>query len=808
MTRFLLAPAPAAGRDWSKFFAEIAREGSIPVRKVQEINESRAVFQAMYLDLADVKARIEAAAVTPAQTRIYADVLRLPAGMSWSIKASALTIYAREIICETGARINIDFKTSKSASLLIFTNRLGGLLNIYALDDKGEVEEFPQAAAPAEGGVQILYQDGAPVQVGRSRKQGAAPTLPDEFTGLLQTQFLYGAVLYDQEPDLALSQMTWLKDWGGSTTDLVGLFYRSASLLALLSSEINARSNGAEFVPYLSKDVYESLAKAYVAEVQDFENKYLTLFQVTTLTENDIKMARALLDNQSYKADYVEQLLAQASANYDHAEAAADAAYTRLKKAQDHAALVQIDFEKLGIPEWEREQIVKAVISLGTAVITFAVGIGSMFVGNAAGGAAAAGAAASTAGAVASAAGTAKKTAELAKQIKEAMDAIKKMVEALAKIGALVKAILAAANDIKKAEGMIEKVSGLDVATGDADMTGAAQWQVFELHAQEAIKPALDAGIGYARELSNALKEIVIYGQALTAARAAEIQEGQTLARTMLQKKLAESQQERLKQLVDSLEAGQAPNQEMMEQFYLRYVDSKSSLFSALKGYQAAYRYWALRPSDVQPRIIDPVDKIDSGLKQITSIALDRQEALRRFSPPPQPFKNMVVEITDPKVLEALHETGETSWSVPLDQTQFRGDARVRLTTVRLWLDADYSAPAQVRLKVYSEGNYLDRFQGDSYQFTSKPFERVFEYKVKASGKDGAWRFDNGDEGVVVIDGRVDDEVKYAYFEPTPFGQWRMTLSSGVDPRSVTKISMELEGSLIGELAEKERAHG
>jgi hypothetical protein len=45
----------------------------------------------------------------------------------------------------------------------------------------------------------------------------------------------------------------------------------------------------------------------------------------------------------------------------------------------------------------------------------------------------------------------------------------------------------------------------------------------------------------------------------------------------------------------------------------------------------------------------------------------------------------------------------------------------------------------------------------------------------------------------------VDDEVRYAYFEPTPFGEWRITIAagSGVDLTGVTRITMEFAGSVI-----------
>lgn len=56
----------------------------------------------------------------------------------------------------------------------------------------------------------------------------------------------------------------------------------------------------------------------------------------------------------------------------------------------------------------------------------------------------------------------------------------------------------------------------------------------------------------------------------------------------------------------------------MMQQFYQRYLDVKSSLFGVRDGYQASYFHGALQPSSVNPRIMDPVCKISVGLSDLS----------------------------------------------------------------------------------------------------------------------------------------------------------------------------------------------
>ena len=98
-------------------------------------------------------------------------------------------------------------------------------------------------------------------------------------------------------------------------------------------------------------------------------------------------MAKTLLANQTYQSQYTQALLAQAKSNYDNAVAATDAASANFTTARRKMVSTQTDFTDKGIPEWERKEILAAVIGLVTAVVTFAVGIAGMLAGDEAGGA-------------------------------------------------------------------------------------------------------------------------------------------------------------------------------------------------------------------------------------------------------------------------------------------------------------------------------------------------------------------------------------------------------------------------------------
>jgi hypothetical protein len=794
------ATTEAMSIDWQALYEDIKKRGDVPYASSESIGSTTATFQAMYLDLAEIKSKIIGAGFDPPLVTVYADVLNIPAGTNWLLQNAALLLIARRIQTGGDVVVSLDFRSGETADLVVFANQIEGNIKAVATTSiKPAV--FDISAAPASGGVHIHFQDGAPVMSPLSRAQGVAMQPGKIFEQVLLREFIFASLLYDQRPYLALDQLIWLKDWSGESSALQWVFFRSSSLATLLLSQINARKNGAAFVPYLTQKVYTDLAYAFVAEATKYESDWRELSTQKLLTEQGIKLARTLLDNQTYQTEYVAKLLEQAELNYGNAVDAVDAAKKNLDDAELKVQLVKIDFEEIGVPDWVRAKIVEGIIKLATAAITFGVGIAAMVGTGGAAGGAAAGSAIETAKVVEETAGIGSEIARLAKELKEVMEKLKEIVEALEKIYEFSKEIVAAAGDIEKAQAYAEKMKKMDIDTRGADITAAFQWQLYQMSADAAIAGPVEKGIAYAEELKLAIDAVAIYGQALAGAQVAAVKAGQDYAAVRLQKELAKKQQDRLREYVDSLKADEPPIIAMMQEFYQRYVDAKSSLFAAIVGYRAAFFYWALDESSIQPKVIDSVDEINTGLRDLTAITLDHKNALERFDPPPQDLTNTRIVIDSKEVLSKFREGNGVVWSIDLNAPAFSHLSRVRLRTVRMWLEGAVPPPsARITVQMETAGNYLDRFKGTKFQFTSKPLERIFRYRV-SDKNDGMpnWRFENGTYGYIEVDGTVDNEVRYAYFEPTPFGEWTIKVDSGegVNLSGVTKITMEFAGSVI-----------
>jgi hypothetical protein len=720
--------------EWSQLYGDLEAQGQIPAASSVEIEADSATFRGMYLDLKQIQEDLRVSQARPSRVFIHADVLDVTIE-SWMLQGTVLMISARRVEVRGSFRVNLDYRSSRAASFILYTNDLCGTIEAVAVTDNEHAEKLTVSSTPVQGGIQVAWSEpeGRPQLLPRTRKQGMPMSPTRAQQDALNTELVFASLLCDQEPAIALDIMTWVKDWSATSPELLDLCLRSSSLVALLTAQVGAQQNGASFVPYLTRQVYTDLASAFIIQAKQYESDYERLSSEELGLDQQIELAQALVDNKTYEHEYSMQLLDQARLNYESAVAAATAAKRSFEAAQRNAQSAQTYFETVGVPDWKRKQIAKAVISLGTSAIQFAAGIGSMLIGFEAGGAASADAAVKTAKTVANAADTAKETATTAKALAQVMEQLKKIVEGLTKIYELSNQVMAAVSNIQDAQAAVDRMQSMDIDTGGVDISATYEWEVFRLEADAVIQDPIDLGVGYAKELKLAVDEVAIYGQALAAAQHAVVEVGQQYANLLLQKQLAQKQEERLQQYVDALSAEQASIDAMLPQLYRRYLDTKSSLFAAIQGYRASYSYWALAPSMVAVKIIDPVTTLEKGLQALTGTTLDEAHALQRFSPPPQSVKQKLVVVSDEAVLSQLRAEGTATFVIRLDDPLFAGSERVRLTRVRVWLEgAEPVHPDTISVTITTTGNYQDRFEGTPYQFTAKPLTRSFQYRIAA----------------------------------------------------------------------------
>ena len=178
-------------------------------------------------------------------------------------------------------------------------------------------------------------------------------------------------------------------------------------------------------------------------------------------------------------------------------------------------------------------------------------------------------------------------------------------------------------------------------------------------------------------------------------------------------------------------------------------------------------------------------------------MVLHLKSAPERFDPPPTTMTDKLCVVDEPRVVAALAADGEARWVLPADAYGFPG--RARPTRLRIWLEgARVPDGGTVNVRMATRGNYLQRFGGTSYQFTSRPLVRDFRYRVTRTDDGSAdWVFPSGRYGTIEVDGVIDDEVGYAYVQPTPFAEWHVKVTGdGLDLSGLTRVVMQFTGSV------------
>jgi len=816
--------------DLQKLFAILKNEGKVPDTPKPNISKTQAVFMDMYLDLGEIMTTILKTNNQPTVVFVYADTLYIQ--NSVSVGNVGVMVYARQVIVGNSADILLDYSTTnKGGGFALVSDKVIGTLQVIARISDNDNVKFSITKPMTSDGIAITWGNGKPIS--ENIKKGVANNPQEQLA--LNNSFIYGSLLCDTNPsptivnaaesagittmNLALDIMTWIKYLSAESADLLGLYLRSSSLVVLLSSQISAKENGAVFVPYLTSTIYTELAQSFVKEATDYETNYLALERTKALEDNDIEAANNMLKQAQINSAYIKGQEKQAQTNYTNAVKAVEAAQNNFLVQKLNVNDIGSGFTEIGIPDYELEVTFTAIGKLFRAIVTFGGAIALMAVGQEEAAPAAAAEAVEGVEAVetiAEAAENASQFAQLAKELGDVMKSLKSLIDGLQKLYTFTQAVIETAGTISSVTSMADKMKNMDINTNSTDLSDTGQWEIFRLKIEQALQFPIDAKIKYAKAYKESMDILAVYGQSLASAQLAAIRTGQEYLKIQLQQHFAEQQQNQLETFVKNLKKKENAPTAMMQQFYMRYLDVKSSLFSELENYRASYFYWALIPSIVHPTIMDKVSGINSGLSDMSKITFDKAEALKLFSHQFQDFfPNVNYDVVVPEfavstdvtvitpnktkivdgVIKKLRANRTATWTLPIDSSIFLGDDRVRLNTIRVWLQGVIPEEEQmISVDITTSGNYRDTLKGKHYQFTGHPIFRRFQYFVNSTKYKSDFLFDDGKYGHIHEDGRLDDEISYAYFKPTPFTDWTITLNPSLDLKNLSKITMQFGG--------------
>lgn len=758
--------------DWDTLFQSVKKRAYMPDCSLEKINKYNTIVRDMVVDLEQLQRKLDNQGPPPYMITVYADVVKLPDSLEWNQTIGSLVIIARRIEASPKAQVILDYTKKKSAELLLYAKEITGSLQVNAVVSKDNPIRFPISSLDSIG-VKIYFRDGAPMQKPLLNLPTPSTTEGSDFHLLLISEFLYATVMIDEHPDEAELLLLWIRFCSSFSDVFSNLLVQSSSLLVMLQT----RTSGAQFVPVLSPHVYTDTASAYVTAAHEYERQYERFIDLESDLDSRIDAATLMLADSTDKMKFDKQLILQCENNLRIARKAANDALKRFNLQKSEVQNAAFNF-KLGLERWKEQQEWKATWSIITSVLDFTFAITSIVV--------TAGAAAPEA--VAKGKEAIEQAAKNSESLSKAMTQLSAIIEVLGKVYDMAIKIEQAAESLSQKEGLAGKIGKMDLNTANgADLSSGVYWKQFQLEADSQMQPALSAQIQGAVEYKLELNKLALFGQDLAMKQVAMVEKSEQLVRLKLKQENDQARQIRLQQYVEKLKNDHAPNTEMMQQFFWRYLDQKIGLFVALENYIHAYNYWALQPSNCRCSMMDKVDGLGASLVQIQN---DYMQALELFDPHPQSFKNISYNMNDPSKLEMFRKTGTITFNIGLSDTVFANFNRVRVESVQIKLVGAHCDSA-IELELETSGAYQDRWKNQPMGFfITEGLLLSFVY--------------NPNTGEILVDGRLADEEKYAYFVPTPFTEWELSLpkdtnyNKHLDLSGLNQIELIFSGSLMG----------
>jgi hypothetical protein len=761
----LLMPVVARA-DWSTFYRGLEADPRVPAFGHTERGELEWVVQDDVVNLGEVTDTAAYRRARPLVTYVFADVVHVPAGYIQVLDEQLLVIVARRVEVARDAVFYLDYSEGRSAALALYTAEWSGHIDAIGFEDpyaeQVEVHALGGGALETlvahDGAHTVAYEgDHVPSELYAER---------DELGRSLERALIAASALRTDELEPRLA----LLDWVLRVASRAPAHGRFAELAADSGAQLGfwqASAHG-NHVPELDREVYLDVAETYLTALERYQTQYDRFLDRAAGSRERAAAARLMLAQSEAAIEEKEAYLEQARRVAHGAGATVAQAELNFERQEEALALARIRFEA-GIELWKHDMTVKAVFGAVEALLNFAGAVASGMAGAKS----------------ADVANHIKSVADVARSTAAAMASLQRIVESVKALskGSLKLAEAAEAGDMNALASAADELDGLAGTFLFADES----WTEFALESRALLKFAIDQSVRGATDYQIELETMALRGQTLIEARRMQARAHQEVAQLLLSMRFEQAGRQRVEALVQSFERTREHEDALASTFLARMIALKRPVYLALLSYASAYRYWALR------ELALPVSLLDDAATFRTYLATIQRayaSALRDFPQPPQRFQHKTLEITDPAALAQLRESGQLVVSLPLDSPVFRGLGRVRLDGVRAYFVGARCPERRCFATLRTSGRHEDRLGGRAVTFSGPSLLRVFEY-----AQDGAQ--------TVLIDGQLADQLAFAYFEPTPFTDWTVSLSDalnpGLDRSAVERVVLEWSGSAIAE---------
>ena len=710
----------------------------------------------LHINLSDWIAEQNLYVTKPSKVVIFADTIEVPDNFNLLVNNQNILIFARKIVGQ-GTPTFVLGQQGSAASISVIAGEIETPINVLAFQSDGSITRDALTGKTGDGESVVLAGEHYRRTTIDSNITGQMKLASEPFTDIVNRSFDMAASLYDTNPELSLDLINWVEQslrYSGSVVEddpiLSDLYLQTVAFKQFISFS----TKESHYVPYLDKVLYQDKYEAYLKAMVAYQAQWNIIQDRNTVIEDKIEAAKLALANIEDVLRAQTSIITQTQSNIDKigdSLTEVDSQY----KAQELVTLDARTTYLVGVENWKTQQQLNAALAIFKAIAEIGSAVSGVFTGNLSG--------------VNDLTEQLAKTPEALEKAKNLVTNIKSVTGIIDSVTKTISGISQLTADIKstiKFQKISEAMDGFNFNIPTINESNLA-WDLMITEIRSNLRYADSLGIKGTRQYLLELEKQVLLGKAINITQLNFAQEQAKLVDLLLTNNVTINQQQRLNDAIGGYQID-TDNFDSIERELSRVLmHFKRPMYVALSNYVQAYEYWALKPSEITPSLNKSYLDYQFDLASIES---EYVNALSSFQPAPQDFTIDNYTISSPEQLESFATTGQLNFSIPLEQVQLCSFDRVRLSTVRVFLEGE-NLPygKQLNLRVSSSGNYADRYENQDYQFSSNPVSRAFYYRLDDP---------TTNDISIISDGAVANKFEYAYFQPTPFTSWNVTLNN------------------------------
>ncbi|MCG7498045.1 hypothetical protein MHO82_14335 [Vibrio sp. Of7-15] len=742
-----------------------------------EYSDSASVIKSdLYINLSDWVEEQNLHQVKPASLVIVADTLDISDTFSLSVKNQSIVIFARKIVGNGRAIFTLGNESSAS-SVTVISERMESPIDIISTLDDGSVEIQSILNTKEQISSSVLL-------AGNFYR---ATQEQDELTGYLQIgteayrdvfnkSFDMATQVFSQSPETSLALLDWIETIMRKSSNIVKAdpLLSDLYLQALAFKQfVYFSGKDSNYVPYLDHQLYKDKYEAYIDAMVTFQDQYDIVTNQSNSEDDKLQSAtlaaaqisdvinaeKAIIDRTQTNIDKINDRLLAVKAQYDE---------------QDRKVLAAKTQYLIGVDKWKRKQELNAALSIFKAIAELGSAVSGIFTGNLS--------------------GINDVTEQLTTEVPDAITKAKNLVTNIKSLTSVIDSITKTVGGIasltNEVKGKIVQdkianaVDGFNFTVPSIDESNTA-WDAMLIELRSNLRYADSLGIVGARAFLVELEKQVLFGKAVNATQLRLVTEQSKLIDMVVTAEVSKNQQARLDEMISQIHSKQASIAQVERELSRALNHFKRPIYVALSSYSHAFKYWALKDSEVTPSL--EKSYLDYKL-DLATIEDEYLRALESFQPTPHDFTIDNIIIDDPETIAEFADSGVVNFSIASDESKFCRFDRVRINTIRVMLEGENLPYGDdYYLSITNTGNYLDRYQGEEYEFSALPLSRAFYYRLDDA---------QNNQVSIITDGAVAKQLSFVYFEPTPFTTWSARLQNHeyYSLNSVERIRVTFKG--------------